>query len=96
MELQAAIEALKILPEGSQGILWTDSRVLLEIVHTKMMALKNNGWLRSRGQPVIDLDLVQALDELMTTRKLEWRWVRAHSGNKYNDYCEQLCRTAYR
>ncbi len=94
MELQAVIQSLKALPKNSSAILWTDSRVVLEIVQSKLVAWKQNGWLRSRGQQIIDLDLVQELDSLMAGHKIEWRWVRAHSGNKYNEHCDRLCRQA--
>ena len=92
MELQASIEALKCLPKSSPAILWTDSRVLLEIVHPKISQWKANNWLRSRGQKVIDLDLVKQLDSEILQRQIEWRWVRAHSGNQHNELCDRLCR----
>ena len=94
MELEAAIQALKTLPSKNPCILWTDSRVVLEIVQTKILQWKNNSWRRSRGQKVIDIDLIQQLDELISLRSIEWRWVRAHSGNKHNDHCDSLCRKA--
>lgn len=95
MELQAVIESLKVLPVEANAILWTDCRVVLEIVESKIPTWKVNNWQRSRGQPIIDLDLVRELDELISGRKIEWRWVRAHSGNFYNDFCDELCRKAY-
>lgn len=92
MEFQAAVMALMALPEGSKITLWTDSRVLLDAVQNKMNFWKSNQWRRKSGRPVVDLDLVQALDQMMSTHQIEWRWVRAHSGNPHNEYCDQLCR----
>lgn len=94
MELEATIQALKTLPAHSHSMIWTDSRVVLEIVLDKIPQWKPRGWKRSRGQQVIDLDLILQLDELILSQKIQWRWVRAHSGNKYNDHCDSLCRLA--
>lgn len=94
MEFMGAMMALKAVPEGSKVILWTDSRILLDAAQTKILLWKNNGWLRPKGQAVIDLDIVKELDQLMQTRQVEWRWVRGHSGHPHNEYCDELCRKA--
>ena len=95
MEFTGAMMALRSVPEGASVILWTDSKILLEAAQSKISIWKNNGWLRPRGQAVIDLDVVKELDHLMQTRQIEWRWVRGHSGNPHNEYCDLLCRQAY-
>lgn len=92
MEFLAAVMALKSVPVNSEVILWTDSKILIEAAQVKIQQWKNNDWQRLSGQPVVDLDVVVELEELMRSRQIEWRWVRGHSGNFYNEMCDELCR----
>lgn len=92
MEFLAAVMALRNVPVDAKVILWTDSKILIEAAQIKIPQWKNNDWRRLSGQPVIDLDVVVELEELMSTRNIEWRWVRGHSGNIYNELCDELCR----
>jgi ribonuclease HI len=56
---------------------------------------KENGWKRKSG-PIKNLDLVQKLYELCRSRpELQLRWIKAHSGNRWNEYADSLA-TAYR
>ena len=92
MEFLAAVMALRTVPMDAKVILWTDSKILIEAAQIKIPQWKNNDWRRLSGQPVIDLDVVVELEELMSARNIEWRWVRGHSGNTYNELCDKLCR----
>lgn len=90
MEFQAAIEALIYLPLKKQIILYTDSRVLLEAI-VKIAEWKELGWKKRDGSPIPSVDQMQQLSELIKNRKIEWRWVKSHSGAVFNERCDQLC-----
>lgn len=90
MEFQAAIEALSSLPEKSRIVLYTDSRVLIETLQ-KVPEWKGLGWVKSRGQPIPQVNQLKQLDQLLTVRKVQWKWVKAHSGIKHNERCDVLC-----
>lgn len=78
MEFQAAIEALNYLKPGQEVDLFTDSKILLDCaVHDE--------------RPRINPDQSEVLFELLKKHKINWNWVRAHSGNEFNERCDQLC-----
>ena len=37
---------------------------------------------------------MEALDEACQRHDIEWRWVKGHSGNKYNEIVDDLAREA--
>ncbi|WP_413581842.1 ribonuclease H family protein [Bdellovibrio sp. HCB288] len=90
MEFQAAIEAIKSLPANSRGVLYTDSRVMLEAVE-KSERWASNGWVKNQGQPIPEVDLIQELHTLGQAHQIELRWVKAHSGVEFNERCDELC-----
>jgi len=52
---------------------------------------KKNGWTRGkRRQPVQNVELWKALDELRQVHELEMIWVRGHAGHPENERCDQL------
>lgn len=91
MEFQAAIEALKVLPENSKAIVYTDSQILVDIMNNKISQWRAMDWVKSKGQPIPNVDLVQELDEYNQKHCIQWQWVRGHAGIKYNERCDELC-----
>jgi ribonuclease HI len=51
---------------------------------------KKNGWKTAKKQPVKNYELWQELDGLAKQHQITWKWVKGHSGNKYNDIADQL------
>lgn len=90
MELMAAIEGLK----ASIGavVIVSDSKYLVDGASKWLANWKKRGWrttMKGKG-PVKNQDLWQELDALMDGRQVYWRWVRGHSGHKYNERCDAL------
>jgi ribonuclease HI len=85
MELMAAIEALRSLTQPSEIRLTTDSQYLRQGVVTWVKKWKANGWRTASRQPVKNQDLWVWLDRVVGTHRIEWRWVRGHSGHVENE-----------
>ena len=62
MELQAAIEALKSLPDGSAVRLTTDSVYVKDGITNWIKNWKARGWKTAAKKPVKNVDLWQELD----------------------------------
>ncbi|NCN39928.1 ribonuclease HI [bacterium] len=90
MEFHAAIEAVKRVSAFRRIHLFTDSRVLLEAVE-KLDEWRSLGWVKKNSAPIPSVDQMKELDRLIRGRSIQWSWVRAHSGNPYNERCDQLC-----
>jgi ribonuclease HI len=90
MELQAAIEGLKALREPCLVVLTTDSVYVRSGITTWLANWKRKGWKTAGRQPVKNVDLWQALDEQNQRHKVEWHWVKGHSGHRENEMADVL------
>lgn len=95
MEMLAVIEALTTLESASKVTVNTDCRMLIEAMLHFVPVWKANGWRKPKGDKLIpNVDLYIRLDELASIHTVTWRWVKGHSGNLYNERCDELCRMA--
>jgi len=90
MEMQAAIEALRVLPQPCQVELFTDSQYLRKGVCEWLRGWKARGWMTAEKQPVKNQDLWRQLDTLVADHTIHWRWLKGHAGHKLNERCDQL------
>jgi ribonuclease HI len=94
MELKAVIEALKQIKKSLQIIIYTDSKYVKDGITSWIISWKRNGWKTADKKPVKNAELWQELDNLASNYQIEWRWVKAHNGNKYNELVDELARAA--
>jgi len=95
MELTAAIEALKLLPSTPQKVdLFTDSLYVKHGITEWLSGWVKRGWRNSRGEPVKNQDLWQALVYQTMRHQIEWHWVKGHSGHRENDIVDALAKEA--
>ena len=93
MELTAAIQAIRSLNRNCRVILYTDSNYLKKGITEWMPAWKARHWRRKEGA-LANVELWQELDALLQSHQVEWQWVRAHAGNRYNQRVDRLARDA--
>lgn len=79
-ELHAIIAAIENLPEGASVEIRTDSQYAVKTL--------TGEWRQRRNT-----DLFARWHELVRSRKLKVRvvWIRSHSGDGYNQMCDDLC-----
>ena len=90
MELTAAIEALKALKEPCEVALTTDSTYVKDGITQWLVNWKKNGWKTAARKPVKNQDLWQQLDDQASRHRIEWRWVKGHSGHPENERADAL------
>jgi len=90
MELMAVIQALSALKRPCQVIIHTDSQYVLKGITEWLAGWKAKGWKTASRAPVKNVDLWQALDAATVQHKIEWRWVKGHSGHHGNERADQL------
>jgi|TARA_R110000772_G_scaffold223149_1_gene333600 ribonuclease HI len=90
MELQAAIEALRALKEPCEVNLTTDSVYVRDGITKWLPNWKQKNWKTAARQPVKNVDLWQALDEQNQRHRIQWHWVKGHSGHRENEIADQL------
>ena len=92
MELMAAIQALEALKRPSLVRLHTDSMYLRDGITRYIHNWKRNGWKTADKKPVKNVDLWQRLEAAIERHRVEWRWVRGHSGHPENERADALAR----
>ncbi|GAC57846.1 ribonuclease H [Gordonia hirsuta DSM 44140 = NBRC 16056] len=96
MELQAAIEGLAALTRPSTVILYTDSVYVRDGITKWVAGWQRNGWKTAAKKPVKNDDLWKQLVEEERRHTVEWRWVKGHNGDHYNEIADTLATTAAR
>jgi ribonuclease HI len=94
MELTAAAMALETLKRPCQVVLHTDSQYVKNGVTRWHAGWVRRNWRNSAGDPVANMDLWRRLLEAAKAHRIEWRWVRGHSGDPMNERVDRLATEA--
>ncbi len=90
MELTAVIKGLEALNKSCQVKVTTDSKYVLTGITEWMPNWKKRNWRTASKKPVLNVDLWKKLDELVALHKVDWDWVKGHSGHTENDIADEL------
>ncbi len=94
MELTAAAEALGALKRPCIVKLHTDLEYLKNGITRWHQGWVRKNWRSSTGDPVKNMDLWQRILEAAKPHKIEWLWVRGHSGDPMNERADELATAA--
>jgi ribonuclease HI len=87
MELMAVIESLEFFCSYKKYSIFCDSMYVINGI-TKW--IKN--WRIKNWQNVKNVDLWKKLDSCVKNKKIEWIWVKAHNGDKYNEFVDMIAK----
>lgn len=94
MELMGAIAALEALREPCEVMLQTDSQYVRQGITEWMPNWVRRNWRTAAGEPVKNRDLWERLHAATLRHRIEWRWVKGHSGDPDNERVDELSRNA--
>jgi ribonuclease HI len=91
MEIIAAIRGLEALKTNCLVTLYSDSQYMVNAM-TQGWAKKwqQQNWMRNRKDIVKNPDLWEQMLSLNNMHRIDFIWVRGHSGNKENERCDRL------
>lgn len=94
MELIAVIRVLESVIEA-HGFhvpleIHTDSQYVQKGISQWMNGWIAKGWKTAAGKPVKNKDLWLLLKDLNDRLKVDWKWVKGHAGNEWNERCDAL------
>ncbi|GAB2881892.1 ribonuclease HI [Uliginosibacterium flavum] len=92
MEMMAVIRALASLKRPVMAKVYTDSQYVQKGISEWIHGWKKRGWKTASKEPVKNEDLWRQLDAEAEKHKIEWLWVRGHSGHVENERCDVLAR----
>ncbi|HYI49783.1 MAG TPA: ribonuclease HI [Allosphingosinicella sp.] len=97
MELLAAIRGLEALKRPCRVRLYTDSIYVRDGITKWIHGWRKNGWRTADRKPVKNAELWQELVDAAAPHRVEWHWVKGHSGHPENDRADALaCEEALR
>ena len=91
MELMAAIAGMEALREPCEIVLTSDSKYLTDAINKGWLASwKKNGWRKADKSAVLNVELWQRIDKLLSIHDVSFVWVHGHTGHPYNERCDAL------
>lgn len=89
MEYRAVAEALAVLPEHAEAVVFSDNQSLVESLEKKLDAWRSSGF---RNVDPLVVESVRRIDSSIVGKELSVRfqWVRSHNGNPGNERADQL------
>ncbi len=90
MELTAVIKGLETLTRSCDLVITSDSKYVLLGITEWMGNWKKRNWRTASKKPVLNVDLWKQLDELVAKHRIEWCWVKGHSGHEENEIADRL------
>ena len=94
MELRAAIEAARAVGGWPAATIVTDSQYVRRGITGWLAGWKRKGWVKADGKPVLNLELMQDLDAAMAGRRVQFKWVKGHTGHELNEAADRLATAA--
>lgn len=80
MELTAIINAVDCVPDGSTISVFTDSKYCIKVLSNKFRIT----------EVTKNKDLIETFRAVASSRKVYFKWVKGHSGNRYNEMADSL------
>ena len=99
-ELTAVLDLLQQTAHVDDDLLvYCDSTYAINVVTKWMAGWKRRGWVKKDNKPVLNVEIIKALDEAMVGRRVEFVWVKGHAGHALNEAADvraNAAATAYR
>lgn len=74
--------------------IYCDSKYTIDSITKWMPGWKKKGWKKANGQPVLNIELMVALDTALTGRTYTFEWVKGHAGHRMNERADTLAKEA--
>jgi ribonuclease HI len=74
----------------------SDSRYVVDALSKWIHGWRRKGWRTATGDPVLNRDLIEALDARGRELRVRYTWVRGHDGHAVNEIVDALAQAAAR
>ena len=91
----AVIKGLEALKYPCAVEIYSDSAYTVNaFVNGWISSWEKNGWKKADNKAVLNVDLWQSLIKLTNIHEVEFKKVKGHADNEYNNRCDALARGA--
>lgn len=87
MEMTAIIQGLKVVPRHSIVDIYSDSEFIVKTIRGWLKK-----WIQKGFKKKANVDLWQEYIEVSKNLHINAHWVKAHSGNYYNERCDHIAK----
>lgn len=88
-ELEAAIMAIEVLPDGCRATVVGDSQYLILGMQKWRRSWRARGF-KKNGTDIPNADRWRKLDAMAAGRSITWQWIRGHNGDAMNNLADTL------
>ena len=89
-ELMAVLDLLRQTAHVDDDLLvYCDSTYVINVVTKWMAGWKRKGWRKGDGKPVMNVDIIQAIDIAIKGRRVQFEWVKGHAGHPLNEEADK-------
>jgi ribonuclease HI len=85
-----SLSRYKNLVLDKEIVIYTDSKYSIGCLTQWHYNWNRNGWINSKGQPVSNKNLIQNILQISTGLDIKYNHVKAHNGDKYNEWADTL------
>ena len=93
MEMLSAIKALETIGDGESVTAHSDSAYLVNGIKSWIDNWQKNNWKTSNRGEVLNKDLWLELLVHKARLKIEWKKVKGHADDKWNNRCDEIATT---
>jgi ribonuclease HI len=94
-ELTAVLDLLQQTAHLSEDLLvYCDSTYVINSITKWMPGWKRRGWKKGDGKPVLNVEIMKALDAAMAGRRVRFVWVKGHAGHELNEAADKRANAA--
>ena len=94
-ELTAVLDLLRQTAHVPEPLhILCDSQYVINSVTKWMAGWKRKGWKKADGKPVLNVEVMKALDAAMQGRQVTFEWVKGHAGHELNEKADVLANGA--
>ena len=94
-ELTAVLDLLRQTAHSGEPLhVLCDSQYVINSITKWMTGWKRKGWKKADGKPVLNVEIMKALDEAMRGREVTFEWVKGHAGHALNEKADALANGA--
>lgn len=96
-ELKAVLDLLETTADLGEPLrVLCDSQYVINSITRWMKGWKKKGWKKGDGKPVLNVELMKALDAAMEGRDVRFEWVKGHAGHPLNEAADTRANAAAR
>ena len=97
-ELKAVLDLLESTADAGLAdeelLVLCDSQYVINSVTKWMAGWKRKGWKKRDGKPVLNVELMKALDAALQGRRVQFEWVKGHAGHAMNEAADRRANAA--